>query len=70
MTNQLPMQLREVNPSKREIVGRVAPYDRTSYLTQHPGGERLIRGCFARSLHHRETRIPCVSSTTTRRQSG
>jgi HK97 family phage prohead protease len=55
------MQLREVDQAQREIVGLVAPYDETSYMTNVPGGERLRRGCFAKSIQERGDRIPlCI----------
>jgi HK97 family phage prohead protease len=61
MTYQLDMQIRDVTESRREIVGQVAPYNETSYLTGDPRGERLLRGCFARSIEQRGNRIPlCV----------
>ena len=59
--SELEMQLRGVNETQREIVGMVAPYDETSYLVASPGGERLRRGCFAKSIAERGDRIPlCV----------
>lgn len=60
MVSQLPMELRGVEVPRREIHGRVAPYDETSYLAGDPGGERLARGCFAKSIRQREDRIPLV----------
>ena len=60
MVDQLPMELRGVEATRREIHGRVAPYDETSYLAGDPGGERMARGCFAKSIRQRETRIPLV----------
>jgi HK97 family phage prohead protease len=60
MVDQLAMQIRGVEATRREIHGRVAPYDETSYLVGDPGGERLARGCFAKSIRQRETRIPLV----------
>ena len=48
-------------PSASGIVELVAPYDETSYLTSVPGGERLRRGCFAKSIQERGDRIPlCI----------
>ena len=59
--SELAMEMRGVNESRREIVGMVAPYDETSYLVASPGGERLRRGCFAKSIAERGDRIPlCV----------
>ena len=56
--SDLPMQLRAVDPARREIVGIVAPYDQTTYLVPTPGGERLRPGCFAKSIRERGDRIP------------
>lgn len=58
MTYTLDMEIRGVEVSRREIVGRVAPYDQTSYLTGDPRGERLLRGCFAKSIRQRGDKIP------------
>jgi uncharacterized protein len=58
--NELTLELRDVNESRREIVGCSAPYGETSYLTGSAGGERLMRGCFAQSIRHRGDRIPLV----------
>lgn len=61
MTYTLDMEIRGVEVSRREIVGQVAPYDETSYLTGDPRGERLLRGCFAKSIRQRGDRIPlCI----------
>jgi HK97 family phage prohead protease len=54
------MELREVNTAQRVVVGVVSPYDEVSYLTPDPNGERIRRGAFARSIAHRETRIPLL----------
>jgi len=54
------MELREVNEARREIVGVVAPYDEVSYLTPDPNGERMRRGCFAKSIEQRATKIPLL----------
>lgn len=56
--SDLPMQLRSVDPARREIVGLVAPYDQTTYLVPTPGGERLRPGCFTKSIAERGDRIP------------
>ena len=56
--SELAMQLRAVDPARREIVGIVAPYDQTTYLVATPGGERLRRGCFRKSIDERGDRIP------------
>jgi uncharacterized protein len=58
--NELHLELRDVNTSAREIVGMSAPYAETSYLTGATAGERLVRGCFGKSIAERGTRIPLV----------
>ena len=55
--SELAMQVRSVDPARREIFGLTAPYDQTTYLVPTPGGERLRRGCFAKSIAERGTRI-------------
>jgi HK97 family phage prohead protease len=61
MAYTLDMEIRDVAESRREIVGVVAPYNETTYLTGDPRGERLLRGCFAKSIAQRGARIPlCV----------
>ena len=61
MTYTLDMEIRDVTEARREIVGRVAPYNETTYLTGDPRGERLMRGCFRASIEQRGTRIPlCI----------
>lgn len=57
---ELAMELREVNPSQRIVVGMVMPYDEISYLTPDPNGERVRRGAFARSIAHRAGKIPLL----------
>jgi uncharacterized protein len=58
--SELTMATRSVDFAAREIVGVVAPYDETSYLTGTPGGERLRRGCFGKSIAERGDRIPLL----------
>jgi Escherichia/Staphylococcus phage prohead protease len=58
--NRLPMQLREVSEPERLIVGIVAPYDETTYLVNDPGGERIRRRAFARTIERRGDRIPLL----------
>lgn len=60
MTDTLPMEIREVRESERVVVGIVAPYDETTYLVNDPGGERIVRGAFARSIQHRGAKIPIL----------
>ena len=44
--HELVMEIRAVHEAERVIVGVVAPYDETTYLTGDPGGERIRRGAF------------------------
>lgn len=57
---ELVMDVRDVDEATRLIVGRVAPYDETSYLTPDPSGERIVRGAFGKSIRQREARIPLL----------
>jgi HK97 family phage prohead protease len=54
----LRMELRSVSAPERIISGIVAPYDETTYLVPVPGGERIRRGAFARSIHNRGDKVP------------
>lgn len=58
--NILPMELREVSEPERLIVGYVAPYDETTFLVNDPGGERIRRRAFARTIERRGDRIPLL----------
>jgi len=53
---ELAMEIRAVTETERTIVGVVAPYDETTYRV--PGGERIRRNAFARSIHLRGHKIP------------
>lgn len=53
----LAMQVRGVDEPRREVTGIVAPYDETTYLIADPRGERLRRGCFAKSIRERGSRV-------------
>lgn len=55
---QLPMELRDVDTTERLVVGVVAPYDETTFLTPDPAGERILRGAFTRSVRHRGDKVP------------
>lgn len=57
-TPQLAMELRSVSMDAREIVGQVQVWNETSYLVPDPRGERLLRGCFRKSIAERGNRIP------------
>jgi HK97 family phage prohead protease len=60
--NELPMEIRSVNMDQRQILGQVAVWNETSYLVPDPRGERLMVGCFRKSIRQRETRIPlCIN---------
>lgn len=56
--SDLAMELRNVNVDKREIFGAVQVWNETSYLVPDPRGERMVRGCFRKSILERATRIP------------
>jgi HK97 family phage prohead protease len=56
----LNMELRDVRPVERVVIGMVSPYDETSYLTPDPNGERIRRGAFAKSIAQRQTKIPLL----------
>ena len=61
MSNALAMELRNVNMDSREILGAVQVWDEVSYLVPDPGGERIKRGAFTKSIAERATRVPlCV----------
>jgi HK97 family phage prohead protease len=56
------MELRHVNMDGREILGAVQVWDEVSYLVPDPGGERVKRGAFAKSIAERATRVPlCIA---------
>ena len=59
MTYTLAMEIRDVTESRREIVGQVAPYNETSYLTGDPRRAPRAR-CFRASIAQRGTRIPLI----------
>jgi Escherichia/Staphylococcus phage prohead protease len=50
---ELHMELRDVSEPERLVVGVVAPYDEVTYLTGQPGGERIKRGAFKRTLKNK-----------------
>jgi HK97 family phage prohead protease len=52
--DQLPMELRSVQATRREVTGRLIPYGEVSYLTPDPGGERVMPGAFTRSIAGRK----------------
>jgi HK97 family phage prohead protease len=54
--DKLAMDLRTVDDSQRLIIGIAVPYDETTYRV--PGGERVIRGAFKRSIQHKGGKIP------------
>ena len=55
--NTLPMEIRAVDMAERTITGVCAPWDEVSYLVPDPGGERIIRGAFSKSLRQRVDRV-------------
>lgn len=54
--DQLAMDLRTIDESQRLIIGIAVPYDETTYRV--PGGERVKRGAFLRSIQQRGGKIP------------
>lgn len=55
---ELVMEIRDVQPTDRLMVGVVVPYDEISYLVPSPSGERIRRGAFAKSIRQRGGKIP------------
>jgi HK97 family phage prohead protease len=73
--HELIMELRDVDHESRTVVGVVAPYDELTYLVPDPGGERIKRGAFARSIGHQSgasvpRRIPLLRSHDQSRKVG
>lgn len=68
--HELLMELRDVDPEGRTVVGVVAPYDEVTYLVPDPGGERIVRGAFARSIQHRGDKVPLFREHDHTRQLG
>jgi Escherichia/Staphylococcus phage prohead protease len=64
------MEIRSVDTDTRTLVGVVAPYDEVSYLVPDPGGERIMRGAFNRSIDHRADKIPLHDNHGTNRRLG
>lgn len=56
--DQLSMDVRSVIEDQRTIIGVAVPYDETTYRV--PGGERIKRGAFLRSIQHRSDKIPLL----------
>ena len=53
---QLTMAVRSVDTDGRTVQGICVPYNETTYRV--PGGERIQRGAFKRSIAHRSDKIP------------
>ena len=66
----LAMEIRSVDLEERTLVGVVAPYDEVSYLVPDPGGERIMRGAFAKSIRQRSDKIPLHDNHGTDRRLG
>lgn len=49
-----PLEPSDVDTKHRVVAGYAAPYNETSKLTPHPGGERFVPGAFAASLKGRQ----------------
>lgn len=56
MTQHLAMQVRSVSVEERTIEGICVPYNETTYRV--PGGERIQRGAFKRSILNRGDKVP------------
>ena len=61
----LEMEIRSVDVEGRTLVGVVSPYDDVSYLVPDPGGERIIRGAFDKSIRQRADKIPLHDNHST-----
>lgn len=70
MSDQLAMEIRSVDTSERTLVGVVAPYDQTTYLVADPGGERIARGAFSKSIRQRADKVPLHDNHGTQRRMG
>ena len=55
--NTLAMEIRSVDVAERTITGVCAPWDEVSYLVPDPGGERILRGAFSKSLAQRHDKV-------------
>lgn len=58
--NNLLMELRSLDITERTAVGVVAPYDEHTYRVADPGGERIVRGAFTKSIRQRGDKIPLL----------
>lgn len=54
------MNIRSVETDQRLIIGIAVPYDETTYRV--PGGERVKKGAFNRSIQHRGNKIPLAAA--------
>lgn len=64
------MEIRSVDTEQRVLVGVVTPYDEVSYMVPDPGGERIMRGAFAKSIRQRADKIPLHDNHGTDRRLG
>lgn len=64
MSTDLVMEVRNVDEETRIVTGVAVPYDETSYLVPDPRGERVARGCFAKSIRENAHRIPLLVGHT------
>jgi len=59
---RMPMELRAIDTEERMITGVVAPYDETTFMVSDPGGERIKRRAFNRSISMVGSKVPlCVN---------
>jgi uncharacterized protein len=57
---ELAMEIRDIDGPGRQLVGVVMPYNETTYLVA--GGERVRRGAFRRSGHHKASKVPLLEN--------
>lgn len=68
--HELLMEVCGVDHDGRTVVGVVAPYDEVTYLVPDPGGERIKRGAFAKSIRQRGDKVPLFREHDHTRQLG
>lgn len=59
---EMLMELRSVDTTERLVTGVATPYDEITRLAGDPGGERMVRGAFKRSIVHRRDKIPLLDN--------
>ena len=53
----LYLETRDMTVDGRNVIGRVVPYNETSYRVPGPTGERIRRGAFTRSIDERGDKV-------------